>query len=170
MTQRGTLEPQALSGTETAAPEGPALGFPVCPEVRPLGPPQVAFGAPHPTQNPQILSCAPRVQGSPPPTPRLPAAAGGGDGGCARGPGDPETQRCGRRPSRAADPRLGGPLLGAGDQRSVLSGMTDASNPPGTRPRRCSFAPDSCALSLKVRWAHHFSGVLLAKGSLFGVA
>ena len=170
MTQRGTLEPQALSGTETAAPEGPALGFPLFPEVRPLGPPQVAFGAPHPTQNPQILSCAPWVQGSPAPTPQLPAAAGGGDGGCARGPGDPETQRCGSRPSRAADPRLGGPLLGAGDQRSVLSGMTDASNPPGTRPRRCSFAPDSCALSLKVRWAHHFSGVLLAKGSLFGVA
>ena len=77
----------------------------------------------------------------------------------------PETQRCGSRPSMAADPRLGGPVLGAGDQRSGLSGMTDASNPPGTRPPRCSFAPDSCCVSLKVRWAHHFSGVLLAKGS-----
>ena len=87
--QRGTLKLQALSGTETAAPEGPALGFLLSPEVRTPGPPQVAFGAPHPTQNPQILSCVPRVQGSPPPTPQLPEAAGGGDGGCARGPGDP---------------------------------------------------------------------------------
>ena len=164
-TQRGTLKPQALSGTETAAPEGPALGFLLSHEVRTPGPPQVAFGAPHPTQNPQILSYAPCVQGSPQPTPQLPKAAGGGDGGCARGPGDPETQRCGSRPSMAADPRLGGPSLGAGDQRSGLSGMTDASNPPGTRPPRCSFAPDSCCVSLKVRWAHHFSGVLLAKGS-----
>ena len=169
-TQRGALKPQAVSGTETEAPVGPALGFLLSPTVRTLGAPQVAFGAPHPTQNPHILSCVPRVKGSPPPTPQLPEAAGGGDGGCARGPGDPETQRCGSRPSRAADPLLGGPSLGAGDQRSGLSGMTDASNPPGMRPPRCSFAPDSCFVSLKVRWAHHFSGVLLAKESLFGVA
>lgn len=168
MTQRGTLEPQALSGTETAAPEGSALGFLISPQVRTLGPPQAAFGFPHSAQSRQTLSSAPHRRGRPPPTPQLLEAAGGG--GCARGPGDPAAQQCGRRPSAPADPRLGGPFHGAGGQRSGLSGMTDASNPPGTRPRRCSFAPDSCALSLKVRWAHHFSGVLLAKGSLFGVA
>ncbi|CAI9150781.1 unnamed protein product, partial [Rangifer tarandus platyrhynchus] len=37
------------------------------------------------------------------PSSRQPQEAGTG---CARGPGDPAAQRCGRRPSRAADPRL----------------------------------------------------------------
>ena len=56
--ERGTLKPQVLSGTETEAPEGPALGFLLSPEMTTLGPPQGAFGVPHPTQNPQTLSCA----------------------------------------------------------------------------------------------------------------
>ena len=56
--ERGTFKPQALSGTETAAPEGPALGFLLSPEVTTVGPPQAAFRVPHPTQNPQTLSCA----------------------------------------------------------------------------------------------------------------
>ena len=74
------MEPQALSGTETAAPEGPALGFLISPEVRPLGPPQTAFGVSHPTQSPQTLSCAPQSRDRPRrlPSSRKPQVARGG--------------------------------------------------------------------------------------------
>ena len=40
-------------------------------------------------------------------------------------------EQCGRRPSRSAVPRRGGPCHGTGGQHSGLSGMIDASNPPG---------------------------------------
>ena len=43
-TQKGTLKSQALSGTETAAPEGPALGFLLSHEVRTPGPLRLPSG------------------------------------------------------------------------------------------------------------------------------
>ena len=155
-----TLEPQALSGTETAAPEGPALGFLISPEVRPLGPPQTAFGVSHPTQSPQTLSCAPE-QRSPPPTPQLPEAAGGE--GWVRSPGDlaalsVDSTLPGLRNSMA---------LFTAPAVSALGSQEWPTLPIPSEPHpapRCSFAPDSCALSLQP-----LSGVLLAKGSLFGV-
>ena len=72
------MKPQALSGTETAAPEGSALGFLLSPQVRTLGPPQAAFGFPHPTQSRQTLSSAPDRRGRPRrlPSSRKPQEAG----------------------------------------------------------------------------------------------
>ena len=64
-THAETLEPQALSGTETAAPEGPALGILISPQVRTLGHPQTAFAVPHPTQSLRLSAALPRAEVAP---------------------------------------------------------------------------------------------------------
>ena len=141
------MKPQAHSDAETAVREGPALEFLISPQVRTLGPPEPAFGVPHPTQSPQTLSSAPELRGRP--------------AGCPA-PGSRRRRAQWARPGRET-PQLSGvdagpPALRAaprwpcsGRRPSALWGLRidRRFQSPGTRPPRCSFVPDSWALSLQ---------------------
>ena len=164
-TQTGTLKPQARSNAEKPVPERPALEFLISPQVRTLGPPQAAFGVPHPTQSPQTLSSAPELRGGPSrlPNSRKPQEAGTvgvSEVRKLRGPAvwTPPLPRCGPAPRWPFSQRWRSVLWAFRNDRRFQS--------PGTRPLRCSFVPDSCALACQLATA--LSGVLLAKGSLFG--
>ena len=164
-TQTGTLKPQARSDAETPVPEAPAFQFLISPQVRTLGPPQAAFGVPHPTQRPQTLSSAPELRCGPSrlPSSRKPQEAGTvgvSEARRLRGPAvwTPPLPRCSPAPRWPFSQRRRSVLWALRNDRRFQS--------PGTRPLRCSFVPDSWALACRLAAA--LSDVLLAKGSLFG--
>ena len=144
--QRGTLKPQALSGTETAAPEGPALGFLLSPEVTTLGPPQAAFGVR--TQRRILRPSAAQ--------PEFPEASGGGDWARPRP----------RRPRSPAlwTPRL--PRCGPSPQwpfprrrPSALRALRNDRGSPSTRDRHSPLP--LCASLLRCFSASLFAAALL---------
>ena len=116
--------------------------------MRTLGPPQAAFGVPHPTQSPQTLNSAPELRGRPSllPSSRKPQEAGTVDASEARrfrgrAVWTPPLPLCGPTPRWPLSWRRRSALWALRNDRCFQS--------PGTRPLRCSFVPDSCALSLR---------------------
>ena len=116
--------------------------------MRTLGPPQAAFGVPHPTQSPQTLNSAPELRSSR--NPQEAGTVGASEARRFRGRAvwTPPLPLCGPAPRWPLSWHRRSALWALRNDRCFQS--------PGTRPLRCSFGPDPCALSLRSGSPLHF--------------